>query len=111
MEEVKQSLELFEKIMEKVAEEPADWPDSATFLSLDVAIENNLFNSHNLELVKFLKQNDVGSISDLAEKLDKSSNTISKNISKLEQYGVVNVEKDGRKKVPILNEDHIIILF
>lgn len=111
MTKPKEAVSRFEDIMAGVIKSPDDYPDSATFISLDVAVEKGIFSRGKLEILKYLKENDVSSISNLAEKMDRSSNNISSNITQLEEHGLVQTEKDGKRKVPRLNNDHLFIIF
>ena len=103
--------QIVEKIMEETIKSEENWPESASFLSLDTAIEKKVLSTTKLEIIKFLKNNEVNSVTDLAEKLDKSKGDISKNIKQLEDYGLVRTTKEGRKKVPEINKDHLFIIF
>ena len=111
MNEPAEAVEKFEDIITEVMKSPDDYPDSATFISLNVAIEKGVFSHGKLEILKYLKENDVSSISDLAEKIDRSTNNVSSNITQLEEYGLVETEKDGKKKIPKLKNDHLFILW
>lgn len=111
MNEPAEAVEKFEDIMAEVVKSPDDYPDSATFVSLNVAIDKGVFSHGKLEILKYLKENDVSSISDLAEKLDRSTNNVSSNITQLEEYGLVNTEKNGKRKIPTLKNDHLFILW
>ncbi len=106
-----EALDKFGEVVEKVIDEPDKWPDSASFISFDVAIDKNILTPGKLRLIKYIKKNDVESLSSLADNLDRSLNNVSANLKELEEHNLVKVEKDGRKRIPKLKEDHVLILF
>lgn len=105
------ALNKFEDIMSDISKNKEEWPESASFLSLETAIDKSVLSSGKLKVIKFLKENEVESMTDLAEKIDRSKKNVSNNVKELEKYGLIRTTKEGRKKIPELNEDHLFILF
>jgi len=107
----KEALDEFGEIVEKVIDEPDKWPDSASFISFDTAVDKNILTPGKLKLVRYIKNNEVESISSLADNLDRSLSNVSTNIKELKEHNLIKVEKEGKTKVPRLDKSHILILF
>lgn len=110
-EEVEESVKKFSEIINKVVDNPDEWPDSATFISLSTVAKEKILTPKRLEILEFIKDNEVESVSELAEKVDRSLNNVSRDLSLLKNHNLVEIEKDGRKKKPSLNEGHLFVLF
>lgn len=109
--ESNEALDKFGEIIEKVIDEPDKWPDSASFISFDTAVDKNVLTPGKLRLIKYIKNNDVESISSLADNLDRSLSNVSTNLKELKEHNLVKVEKKGKKRIPKLKNDHVLIIF
>jgi len=107
----KEALDEFGEVIEKVIDEPDKWPDSASFISFDTAVDKSILTPGKLRLIRYIKDNEVESISSLADNLDRSLSNVSTNIKELKEHNLIKVEKEGKTKVPRLDESHILILF
>lgn len=106
-----ETIEKFEEVLDKMLDEPDQWPDSASFLSMNTVLKENILTPKRIEIMKHIKENEVNSMSDLAEQLDRSVNNVSSDVKVLKKYSLLEVEADGRKKVPKLSSDHLFVLF
>ena len=79
----------------------------AVVLPLDVAQE--LGKDHLREIVDYLRDNEVESISDLSEELDVNTGNLSRHLNTLMKYDVIAIEKNGNAKKPCLKYDHVLI--
>lgn len=104
-----QSIQSFERLLEDLYKEPEDYPDSVTFMSFEVASE--VLTPAKLEIIRTLKNQDIESLSDLAEELDRPLPSISTECKELKNQGLVQIEKQGKIKKPFLARDHLVVLF
>lgn len=105
------ALDKFESIVNKMIDEPEQWPDSASFISFDTAVEKGILTPGKLRLISYIRNNEVESLSSLADELDRSLNNVSANIKELEEHNLIKVRKEGRKRIPELDSEHILVLF
>lgn len=98
-----------EESLEKMEEfeEGEDVPHSVSFE--DPTKLRKILTEKRIELIQFLMDNEVGSTSELAEKLDRGIKEVSEDIQLLEEYGIVKLEKDGRSKKPSVPYEKIDI--
>lgn len=69
-----------------------------------------LLTPKRLEILRELKKSDSESVSELAERVGRSLNTVSRDLSELSEYGFVELEKDGRAKKPRLAKENILVV-
>ena len=68
-----------------------------------------LLTEKRIEIIQHLMENDVDSIGELSEQLDRGIKEVSKDLTTLEEYGIVRIEKQGRKKKPSVPYERIEI--
>jgi predicted transcriptional regulator len=61
------------------------------------------------EIIDALRTEDVESVRQLAELLDRDKAQVSRDLGVLAEHGVVQYEKDGRAKRPYLVQEHIVV--
>ena len=88
-------------------EDGEDVPHSLSFE--DPTKLRKILTEKRIELIQFLMDNDVGSIGDLAENLDRGLKEVGEDLNLLEEYNIVRIEKDGRAKRPSVPFDRIEI--
>jgi len=109
--ETTKTLESFNDFLDKAVDNPDLYPSSASFVPLEAVQEKNLLTPGRVNIIIEMKNNEIGSMTELSENLDRSISSVSQDCKKLSTYGLVDIEKDGNKKVPNLKNDHVIILF
>jgi len=109
--EGKKALQIFERIMKGTLESEEKYPESASFCSLDTAVDKGVFTPSKLKIVQYLRDHSINSMTELAKELNMSKGNLSTSLKQLEQHGLVRIERDGRKKVPTVNSDHLFIIF
>ncbi|MFB6100166.1 MAG: transcriptional regulator [Candidatus Nanohalobium sp.] len=70
-----------------------------------------LFTEKRKELVKEVKENQPGSISQLAENLERGKSEVYSDLKLLEKHGIVFFEEDGQAKKPRIPYDEIKVEF
>lgn len=88
-------------------EEGEDVPHSVSFE--DPTKLRKVLTEKRIELIQFLMDNEVGSIGELAESLDRGMKEVGKDLNLLEEYSIVKMEKDGRSKRPSVPYDRVDI--
>lgn len=68
-----------------------------------------LFNHKNKVLLNFIHENPKASISELANLVGRKQSNLSKILKKLEVIGIIEFKKDGRKRIPFVLYDKVII--
>lgn len=111
-EEAVKSLKSFDQFLEKAVDDPDFYPDSVSFVPLGLVKKQNLFTPERVRIIQTMKENDdISSMTELAEKLERPISGVSQDCKKLSLPGLISMEKEGSKKVPNLEDDHIIILY
>ncbi len=64
-----------------------------------------------VNLLSHLSKNDVDSIKELAESLRRDYKNVYDDVKALEEYRIIVLESEGKKKKPVLNADRVIIEF
>ena len=59
------------------------------------------------ELISSLQNNDIGSVTELSELVDRDLGRVSKDLKKLYEADVIEFRKDGNSKVPEIKHDTI----
>lgn len=101
--------EFKEDSLEKMEEfeEGRDVPNSVSFE--DPTKLRKVLTEKRIELIQFLMDNEVESIGELAENLDRGLKEVGKDLNLLEEYNIVRIEKEGRSKKPSVPYDRIAI--
>ena len=68
-----------------------------------------LLTPKRLELIQTLMTEEVASIRELAEVLDRNPSEVHDDVHTLEEYGVIELREDGRAKKPVVPYDDIDI--
>lgn len=68
-----------------------------------------LLTPKRLELIQTLMSEEVGSIRELAEVLDRNPSEVHDDVHTLEEYGIIELRKEGRAKKPVVPYDDIDI--
>ncbi|KDE59367.1 hypothetical protein EL22_22805 [Halostagnicola sp. A56] len=66
-----------------------------------------LFRPTNLELLEAIATHEPGSIRELARLVDRHPPEVTENVTELADYGLVDLEQDGRAKRPVVWYDEI----
>ena len=88
-------------------EEGEEVPHSVSFE--DPIKLRKVLTEKRIELIQFLIDNDVESIGELAESLNRGLKEVGKDLNLLEEYNIVRIEEEGRSKRPSVPYDRISI--
>lgn len=81
----------------------------SNFLVLDKETVDDVLTDRRLELLEYLRDNDVESVTGLAEALDRDKAAVSRDLDVLWEHSLVDYERDGRRKRPVLWHDMVVI--
>lgn len=70
---------------------------------------NRVFRPTNLELLQAIAEHEPDSIRQLARLVDRHPPEVTENVTELENYGLIEVETDGRAKRPRVWYDEISV--
>ncbi len=68
-----------------------------------------IISNKKLQLIKFIGNNKISSVSELAKKLNRKQEAVSRDISKLESVGLLKKERKGKNIVPKIAAKSITI--
>ncbi len=69
-----------------------------------------LFSRRRVELLEALERERVSSISELAQRVGRSVEAVSRDLKILHKWGLIRYERRGRRKAPLLAARSIVIL-
>jgi DNA-binding MarR family transcriptional regulator len=85
-------------------------PDEELEEGKTIFIKNDSFSNIELELIRIIKKEQPGSISELSRIIDKDVSNLQRKIDKLEKEGLISFERGLKnRKIPIVNYDKIEI--
>lgn len=82
-------------------------PRPAKLTIESLATFGRIFRPTNLELLEAIVEHEPGSIRELARAVDRHPPEVTENIHELADYGLIELENDGRAKRPIVWYDEI----
>jgi len=110
------------KTMNSISQtEDADGPESALFAQrlakagysdfhvMDRESARKVLTEKRLEILEYLKQNEVESVRELSRELDRDIKNVSDDLGVLWENALIDYEEDGRKKKPYLASKNIFI--
>lgn len=99
-----------EKALRKAREFDEGEEDTETNITfVEPSDVQRLLTPKRLELIQTVMSEEVGSIRDLAEKLERNPSEVHEDIHTLKEYGVVELRDEGRAKKPVVPYDDIDI--
>lgn len=87
-------------------EEPMD----RAVLAIPPRLLSLLFSRKRVELLEALERERVPSISELARRVERSVEAVSRDLKILHKWGLIRYEQHGKRKEPILTTRSIVIL-
>lgn len=84
-----------------------DAPRRLSFETTDQLAQ--VFTPRAIDLLQVIVQDEPASIREAARLVDRDIKQVSENLERLEEYGVIEFEKEGRAKRPIVEYDEIDI--
>lgn len=68
-----------------------------------------VLTEQRMELIKEISDGDVSSVRELARRVDRNVSIVSRDLDVLFEAGVIDFEKDGRSKQPVLAHENIFV--
>lgn len=82
-------------------------PGEPTLSIEDLETFGRVFRSTNLELLEAIVEHEPGSIRELARLVERNPPEVLENVNELADYGLVELEENGRAKRPVVWYDEI----
>jgi predicted transcriptional regulator len=82
-------------------------PQDPTLAIEDLETFGRIFRGTTLELLEAIVATEPSSIRELADAVDRHPPDVLANVRELEDYGLLELEQDGRAKRPVIWYDHI----
>lgn len=77
-------------------------------LVLDQESADKVLTERRRELIDQIESMDAQSVSELATQLNRKKSAVSRDLSVLYEYNVINFEREGKRKIPILKHESIM---
>ena len=78
-------------------------------IALNRATAREVLTDRRTELIDVLSNEDVDSVGALAERVERDTGQVSKDLRRLYEAGIVEYEKEGRRKRPVLTHSTILV--
>ena len=102
------SVNKFKNVFKKLSKgEKVEKEEYIAFSSVEEL--NKILTKKRLDLLKFIKQNDISSVKELADKVDRNYKNVYTNLKLLEQLGIVELKEEKGKIRPIVLYDELDI--
>jgi len=99
-------------LVNEAIENPESTPDRYSVVELSPELNCKVMTNRRTQLLRELKDDpDIDSITQLAEKVGRRLDAVSRDLKILENHGFIDLEKKGREKVPKLISDQLIVSF
>lgn len=104
-------LKLFRRMIQEAIRNPDLTPDRLSVISLSEEFHHRILTPKRLELLKILKEKgeEIESITRLAEEVNRSLESVSRDLKILRNYGFIELSRNGKAKRPLLIKDIILI--
>lgn len=79
------------------------------FLVLEKADAESVLTAKRQELLETIATEDVASITDLAERVDRDVSIVHRDLDLLFKYSLVTYEESGGRKIPRLKHEHVFV--
>jgi len=100
------------ELVNQAIEDPEGTPDRYSIVSLSPELNYKVMTEKRTQLLKELKNDpDIESITELAERVDRRLDAVSRNLKILKNYGFIDPEKKGREKIPKLVSGKLVVSF
>ena len=70
---------------------------------------SRVFTDKRREIINVLESTEISSQRELARKLDRDPGAVQRDLTELIETGIVEVQKEGRSKRPVLTHDTVIV--
>ncbi|MGM0510333.1 MAG: hypothetical protein ACQESD_04310 [Thermoplasmatota archaeon] len=97
-----------EYMIYKALDEGADYRETKVLTSVESI---SSMTPKRVELINYLTKNEPGSINELAEGLGRDYKNVYDDIRSLNENGIVELNKEGKSRRPVVNLDKLIIDF
>ena len=91
-------------------EDPEGTPDRYSIVELSPEVNYKVMTKERTRLPERLKSNpEIMSIIELSEEVERPAESVSRDLKILKNYGLIDLEKNRRKKVPRLISNKVVI--
>lgn len=98
------------ELTNKAIEDPDGTPDRYSIVELSPEINYKVMTKERTKLLEQLKSNpNIKSITELSDEIGRPSESVSRDLRILENHGLIDLERNGRKKVPRLIKNQVVI--
>ena len=105
----KKSVEIFDKMMDSIIENPEIMPERIVVLSLSKEKMSEILTPARIELIKIIKENRPESVGELVKITKRPIESISRDLRILANYGILEFVQVGKIKKPRIEKDMILI--
>lgn len=102
-------IEDFKKTVGKATKYPAPDSDKAVIFVRDAKMVSKILSEKRLELMRAIKEHSDYNVSQLARLLDRKQEAVSRDLSLLRRYGIVDIKRKERGVYPEVKPTHVLI--
>ncbi len=103
------AIDVFGKMVEEFIKYPDLAPDRLVVISLSDEEKNRVLTPERLKLIRIIKNKKPEGVSELAKLVDRRMDAVSRDLKILKFYGFLDFVKTGKKKIPKIEKDVLII--
>lgn len=103
------TLKLFGKMVEEAIKHPEIAPDKLVIISLSDEEKNRVLTPERLKLIRTIRNKEPKSVNELARLVGRRLDAVSRDLKILQFYGFLEFIRTGKKKIPKMEKDFILI--
>lgn len=103
---------MFEELVEALKtglDNPEILPDELTIIKLSEEEKRKILTPKRLELIRTIKKEKPKSIKELARKVERPREAVSRDLRILKTYGLLKLVQKGRRKIPKTQKEGVLI--
>ena len=106
---MKESVKLLDKMLEAAIRHPEITPDRVLIISMDKERMAGILTPARLQLIETIKQKQPESVGELCELTKRPIESVSRDLSVLNNYGILEFVQVGRIKRPVIEKDMLLV--
>ena len=79
------------------------------FLVIDLETAKSVLTERRMELLETIRDEEIESVTDLAESLDRDKAAVSRDLDLLFEQDMIIYERDGSRKIPKLKHEAVVV--
>ena len=106
---MKNSIEIVSKMIDFAIENPEASPDRVLVINMKKDTFEKLLTPSRMEIIRTIKRTNPQTVGELARKIKRPMESVSRDLRILESYGILELIKTGKTKSPKIKKEMILI--